>query len=62
MDLRHSRSDTTVHECVQPLPESVRVMVGSVYLMLAKGKEEKMAISNLPQNAVKASGEVEVSC
>jgi len=44
------------------LPESVQEMIGSVYLMLAKGKEQKMAISNLPQNATRASAEVLVSC
>ena len=30
--------------------------------MLAKGKEEKMPITDLPQNATNASGEVLASC
>jgi integrase len=59
--LRHSRADTTANEYMQAQPESVQEMVGSVYLMLAKGKEEKMPITNLPQNATNASGEVVVS-
>ena len=37
--LRHSRPDTTAHEYMQALPESVRAMVGSVYQMLMKGGE-----------------------
>jgi integrase len=60
--LRHSRADTTANEYMQALPESVQEMVGSVYLMLAKGKEEKMPITDLPQNATNASGEVLASC
>jgi integrase len=60
--LRHSRADTTANEYMQALPESVREMVGSVYLMLAKGKEEKAPIANLPQNATNASGDVLASC
>jgi integrase len=39
--LRHARPDTTANEYMQALPESVQEMVGSVYLMPAKGKEEK---------------------
>lgn len=39
--LRHSRPDTTAHEYMQELPESVQQMVGSVYLMLTKGGEGK---------------------
>jgi integrase len=31
--LRHSRPDTTAHEYMQELPESVQSMVGSVYAM-----------------------------
>jgi integrase len=49
--LRHSRPDTTAHEYMQALPESVQTMVGSMYLMLTKGGEEKMPFTNLPQNA-----------
>ncbi len=60
--LRHSRADTTANEYMQALPESVREMVGSVYLMLAKGKEDKTPIMNLPQNATNVSEEVPVSC
>jgi ABC-type transport system involved in Fe-S cluster assembly fused permease/ATPase subunit len=52
--LRHSKADTTANEYMQALPESVQEMVGSVYLMLAKGKEEKMPIENLPQNVTNA--------
>jgi integrase len=59
--LRHSRADTTANEYMQALPESVQEMVGSVYLMLAKGKEDKTPISNLPQNATNLSEEVPAS-
>jgi len=55
--LRHSRADTTANEYMQALPESVQEMVGSVYLMLAKGKEEKTPITNRPQNATNVSEE-----
>jgi hypothetical protein len=40
---------------MQALPESVQQMVGSVYLMLMKGGEEKERILNLPQNATNFS-------
>lgn len=60
--LRHSRADTTANEYVQALPESVQQMVGSVYLLLAKGKEGERSIENLPQNATNAYGEVPASC
>jgi integrase len=53
--LRHSRPDTTAHEYMQELPESVQEMVGSVYAMLMKGGEEKPSFSNLPQNATNFS-------
>ena len=53
--LRHSRPDTTAREYMQALPESVQQMVGSVYLMLMKGGEEKERILNLPQNATNFS-------
>ena len=43
--LRHSRADTTANE----------------YLMLAKGKEDKTPITNLPQNATNESDEVPAS-
>ena len=43
--LRHSRPDTTAHEYMQELPESVQQMVGSVYLMLTKGGEEKRLLT-----------------
>ena len=49
--LRHSRADTTANEYMQELPESVQQMVGSVYLMLTKGGEEKIVSDQMPQNA-----------
>jgi integrase len=49
--LRHSRPDTTAHEYMQELPESVQQMVGSVYLMLTKGGEKKIVSDQMPQNA-----------
>lgn len=55
--LRHSSADTTANESMRALPESVQEIVGSVSLMLAKGKEEKMTITDLPQIAPKSSGE-----
>jgi integrase len=60
--LRHSRADTAANEYIQALPESEQKMAGSVYLMLAKGKEEKTPITNWPQKATMASGELLVSC
>jgi integrase len=60
--LRHSRPDTTAHEYMQELPESVQAMVGSVYAMLMKGGEEKTSFSNLPQNATNFSVAAPVSC
>jgi hypothetical protein len=42
--LRHSRPDTTAHEYMQELPESVQQMVGSVYLMLTKGGEKNCVL------------------
>ena len=59
--LRHSRADTTANEYMQALPESVQEMVGSVYPMLAKEKEDKTPITNLPQNATNVSEEVPAS-
>jgi integrase len=53
--LRHSRPDTTAHEYMQALPESVQAMVGSVYLRLTKGGEEKQSSEDLPQNATSES-------
>jgi integrase len=57
--LRHSRPDTTANEYMQALPASVQQMVGSVYLMLTKGGEEKesekQSFSDLPQNATNSS-------
>jgi hypothetical protein len=43
-------------------PASVQAMVGSVYLMLMKGGEEKQSFVDLPQNATNFSGEDSVSC
>jgi integrase len=68
--LRHARPDTTANEYMQALPASVQQMVGSVYLMLTKGEEEKQlkeeeekqSFSDLPQNATNFSEPVSVSC
>jgi integrase len=38
--LRHTRSDTSANEYVQELPESVQLMVGSVYAELKEGGEQ----------------------
>jgi type IV secretion system protein VirB4 len=51
--LRHSRPDTTAHEYMQELPESVQAMVGSVYAMLMKGGENQSS-DDLPQKAANA--------
>jgi integrase len=59
--LRHSRPDTTAHEYMQELPESVQQMVGSVYLMLTKGGEEKIVSDQMPQNAANGFEMVPVS-
>jgi len=51
---------------MQELPESVQQMVGSVYLMLTKGGEEKesekQSFADLPQNATNFSVAPPVSC
>jgi integrase len=64
--LRHSRPDTTANEYMQALPASVQQMVGSVYLMLTKGGEEKepgkQSSADLPQNATNFSVAVSVTC
>lgn len=60
--LRHARPDTTANEYMQALPASVQQMVGSVYLMLMKGGEEKQSFTDLPQNATNFSAAVSVSC
>lgn len=57
--LRHARPDTTANEYMQALPASVQQMVGSIYLILTKGEDEKQShegeakqpFSDLPQNA-----------
>jgi integrase len=59
---RHARPDTTAHEYMQALPESVQAMVGSVYLMLTKGGDEKKSSEDFLPNATNASEEVPVSC
>ena len=59
--LRHSRPDTTAHEYMQELPESVQQMVGSVYLMLTKGGEKKIVSDQMPQNAANGFEMVPVS-
>jgi integrase len=59
--LRHSRPDTTAHEYMQALPESVQAMVGSVYLRLTKGGEKKQSSEDLPQNATSESEKALVS-
>lgn len=43
--LRHAKADTTANEYMQALPESVQGMVGSMYLMLEKGGEEKTILT-----------------
>ena len=52
--LRHSRPDTTAHEYMQELPESVQEMVGSVYAMLMKGGENQSS-DEMPQKAANPS-------
>lgn len=47
--LRHSQADTTANEYMQVMPENVQEMVGSVYLMLAKGREAKVPFEEMPQ-------------
>ncbi len=53
-NLRHSRPDTTAHEYMQELPESVQEMVGSAYAMLMKGGENQSS-DEMPQKAANAS-------
>jgi hypothetical protein len=49
--LRHSRPDTTANEYMQQVPESVREIVGSMYLMLAKERGGKTSLEDLLPNA-----------
>ena len=51
--LRHAKADTTANEYMQELPESVQAMVGSVYLMLDKGTQQKSSSDEMQQNATK---------
>jgi hypothetical protein len=43
---------------MQELPDSVREMVGSVYAMLMKGKEEKSSSEDLLPNATNIAEDV----
>ena len=47
--LRHSRPDTTAHEYMQELPDSVQEMVGSVYAKLATGEGERKLLQQPKQ-------------
>lgn len=55
--LRHAKADTTANEYMQELPESVQQMVGSVYLMLAKGGEDEKGSERLLPKATNAPEE-----
>jgi integrase len=59
--LRHAKADTTANEYMQELPESVKKMVGSVYLMLVKGGEPKQSFDDLTPNDTNESGRHAVS-
>ena len=59
--LRHTKADTTANEYMQELPESVQQMVGSVYLMLAKGGEDEKGSERLLPKATNAPEEPLVS-
>jgi integrase len=59
--LRHAKADTTANEYMQELPESVQQMVGSVYLMLAKGGKDKEDPEHLLPKATNAREEQLVS-
>jgi integrase len=58
--LRHARPDTTAHEYMQELPESVQEMVGSMYAMLKKGGDK--AVVRLQPNATKSAENLSLSC
>jgi hypothetical protein len=49
----HAKADTTANEYMQELPESVQQMVGSVYLMLAKGGANEKGSERLLPKATK---------
>jgi integrase len=66
--LRHSRPDTTAHEYMQELPDSVQEMVGSVYAKLSNGEGErkllqqpKQLLEQMLPNATNESGNQAVS-
>jgi integrase len=55
--LRHARPDTTAHEYMQELPESVQEMVGSMYAMLKKGGDSNKGDVRLLPNATNSPEE-----
>ncbi len=59
--LRHAKADITANEYMQELPESVKQMVGSVYMMLRKGGEVQQVSGDLLPNATNASEGLAVS-
>ncbi len=44
--IRHAKADTTANEYMQELPESVKKMVGGIYIMLKKGGDSEMNLKN----------------
>jgi integrase len=60
--LRHAKADTTANEYMQELPESVKRMVGSVYLMMMKGGESDESFGDLLPNANNPAQGQSVSC
>jgi len=60
--LRHAKADTTANEYMQELPESVKQMVGSVYMMLMKGGESQQVSERLLPKATTVSDELAASC
>ena len=60
--LRHAKADTTANEYMQELPESVKQMVGSVYMRLMKGGESQQVSERLLPKATTVSDELAASC
>ena len=51
--LRHAKADTTANKYMQELPESVKTMVGSVYVMINKGGSSEQNFGDSLPNSQK---------
>jgi hypothetical protein len=59
--LRHAKADTMANEYMQELPERVKQMVGTVYIMLMKRGDSSQVSGDLLPKATNLSEELAVS-